>query len=596
MTIRPCNEFIDCECSDNPFINTSAEAPDPNLFFARRYFPNIPSLNENDSWYERSSCLGTCFSEISQQDAEDCSLRNAQLCTWNPVQPPLTFLSDDPTSVPRSNIFGNAATSCSTPCPTGPDFVFTVPANTFYALTQQEANALAQSVCEYRALVFRMCQNIPPEPPVCDVTITSVMPPSMCVDAAVGESAAFGVTFDYTGMTNPTFLWLKDGIPLTQTQNPSLTISPVLPFDEGVYQLAIMVPHCPTVLSPPITLSVSDHVAVPANFDISAEQNWEEFTAYGGAFFGDTASQPWTEFVSSLGFCNPTGLFEFSWPNMADHPPGQYHISYVQGFWLTNAPPPCAPATPDKGTVVLTAIWDDNFNYDTPNPCDSFQSLVNGMRQEPFNGPGLGTGFTDCGNGIGDLQSRFDTFFNTPGAQIRWVDNLNSGSTHDNDGGDLRYVIDGNSTDLTGIASPGPGLDPIWQVIQINGLNPMPRKLKITDYNSIKSQFSDQAAMNAWNGQLNTRSTYTSTMVFWQDPPAGAFGGAQATYITNHPTAPGGRGWKLEIFNAALVPIWTGLKGFGETGIGVYTRNSASGPGCVALEDSSDQIWNPNDL
>lgn len=257
MTIRPCNEFIDCECSDNPFINTSAEAPDPNLFFARAYYPNNPALNSDDTWYDRLSCLGICYSDVSQIDADDCALRDAQLCTWSQVQPPLTLLSDDPSSIPRSNIFGNAVVSCSATCPAGPPSVFTVPENTFYALTQQEANALAQSVCDYRALVNRMCSGIPPEPPVCDVVITSVMPPSLMQEAEVGDSVAFGVTFNYTGMSTPVFQWLKDGIPLTQTENPSLAISPVVAGDAGFYRLAIVVPHCPTVLSPNIELIVN---------------------------------------------------------------------------------------------------------------------------------------------------------------------------------------------------------------------------------------------------------------------------------------------------------------------------------------------------
>jgi len=591
MTIRPCNEFIDCECSDNPFINTSAEAPDPNLFFARRYFPNIPSLNVDDSWYQRSTCLGVCESAISQQDADDCALRDSQLCTWNPVQPPLTLLSDDSPAVPRTNIFGNSAVSCTAPCPDGSVSTFTVPANTFYGLTQQEADALAQSVCDYRALVNRMCSS---QPTVCDVTITSVMPPSFCIDAAPGDSVAMGVTFDYTGSTNPTFLWTLDGIPLTQTENPSLAISPVLPQDVGVYRLAIIVPGCPPVLSPPITLSVSDHVAVPDDFDITADQPWEEFSVDAGP--GGGIDQPWTEFVSSLGFCNPTGLFQYTWPDQPDHPPGVYHWTYVSGFYQITVSS-CPNPGDLEGVVYLGEIWDDNFNYDTPLPCDSFQNIVDCMSQTPFAAcAGSGTG--GCEPTLTDMDAFFAVFFNTPGFEYRWVHSGTSVGvgTHTNTGGDFRYILNDSQLGKDFINSPGPGFDPTWQVLQVSGLKPMPRKLAITDYNTIKSQFSDQAAVNAWNGQLNTRPTYTSTMVFWQDPPAGAFGGAVASYITNHPTSPNGKGWKLEILNAALVPIWTGLKGFGETGIGVYTRSAGTGPGCIALENNSDRIWNPDDL
>lgn len=329
MTIRPCDEFIDCECSDNPFINTSAEAPDPNLFFARRYFPNIPSLNVDDSWYQRATCLGTCFSEESQQDADDCAQRDSQLCAWSVVQPPLVLLPDDPTAIPRSQIFGNAAVSCTSPCPVGPPFVFTVPANTFYGLTQQEADALAQSVCDYRALVFRMCSTIPPEPPVCDVTITSVMPPSQYQYAFEGESVAFGVTFDYTGMTNPTFLWLKDGIPYTQTQNPSLTFSPVLAMDEGLYRLAIIVPMCPTVFSPVFELIVCvPDVGPMAPQPVPGNDYWSFVTATS---FGNFA-------VIESGDEHAPGPGE-NVDDLGGFPAAYYEAIYRGGGRIQNGPP-----------------------------------------------------------------------------------------------------------------------------------------------------------------------------------------------------------------------------------------------------------------
>jgi len=336
MTIRPCNEFIDCECSDNPFINTSAEAPDPNLFFARKYYANNPSLNENDSWYERSSCLGTCFSEVSQQDAEDCALRNAQLCTWDPVRPELTLLSDDPPSTPRSNIFGNAAVSCSSPCPTGPDFTFTVPANTFYALTQQEADAIAQSICDYRALVFRMCSGVPPEPPICDVTITSVMPPTFTQDAEVGDSVAMGVTFNYTGTESAVFLWYKDGVPYVTTQNPSLTLDDVQTFDAGVYQLHILIPHCPPVLSPNLTLNV-----------LSCSQTGSPIP--DPLFDIDQTPQDLGSFVTPPNTSVPVGSF----------PPGSFEITYEEGAYghtLGTNPCPLDPFAYHQGFNSFVAV------------------------------------------------------------------------------------------------------------------------------------------------------------------------------------------------------------------------------------------------
>jgi len=373
MTIRPCNEFIDCECSDNPFFNTSAEAPDPNLFFARAYYANNPALNAGDTWYERLSCLGVCYSGTSQQDAEDCALRNAQLCTWGPVQPPLTLLSDDPTSIPRTNIFGNAEVSCSSPCPTGPAFTFTVPANTFYALTQEEADALAQSVCEYRALVNRMCQNIPPEPPICDVTITSVMPTSLYQYVNEGDSAAMGVTFDYTGMAPPIFLWLKDTFPLVQTQNPSLTISPAISSDSGIYQLVIIVPNCPPVLSPVFELIVcAPDVGVPAP-DFLPEGYYSYTTPVSLGTFeapetGNTHDPTFTENELSLG----------------SKPAGWYEAIYQGGGRQENTNPPGAPfftsdswaVRAEQFSVPDLDVLSEPFSFSIYADCDLAQSSV----------------------------------------------------------------------------------------------------------------------------------------------------------------------------------------------------------------------------
>jgi hypothetical protein len=44
--------------------------------------------------------------------------------------------------------------------------------------------------------------------------------------------------------------------------------------------------------------------------------------------------------------------------------------------------------------------------------------------------------------------------------------------------------------------------------------------------------------------------------------------------------------------------VWRGFKAVGETGIGNYIidNTAPAGPSCVALEDNSDKIWNPDDL
>lgn len=443
MTIRPCNEFIDCECSDNPFINTSAEAPDPNLFFARRYFPNIPSLNVDDSWYQRAGCLGVCRSDESQQEADDCALRDSQLCTWSQVQPPLTLLSEDPSSVPRSNIFGNTAVSCSSLCPNGPPFVFTVPANTFYGLTQQEADALAQSVCEYRALLFRICQGIPPEPPVCDVTITSVMPSSLVQESEVGDSVAFGVTFDYTGMQNPTFLWLKDGFPLTQTENPSLAISPVIAEDAGFYRLAIIVPNCPTVVSPPIELIVN-----PCSQSGSPIPD--------PLFSNDQTPIDLGSFVTPPGADVSVG----SWP------PGSFEITYEEGSYGKNL---------------------------GENPCPMNAFIYSGGNNifvaSGFSGTLLSLFGSACGNSSAEIQTAI------------FASGVPLDTTVDHDGGFAMFTQPGTGA-LNGAPNPTWGV-----IYTPSPAPPAAQEYEIDDFSTVSPglvnpSWTDDPMLAPWNGRF----------------------------------------------------------------------------------------------
>jgi len=555
MTIRPCNEFIDCECSDNPFINTSAERPDPNLFFARRYFPNNPSLNENDTWYERLSCLGTCFSQVSQLDAEDCALRNAQLCTWTPVQPPLTLLSDDPTSIPRSNIFGNAAVSCTSPCADGSVSSFTVPPNTFYGLTQQEADALAQSVCDYRALVNRMCSNVPPEPPVCDVTITSVMPPSGYQYANEGESVAFGVTFDFTGMTNPTFLWLKDGFPLTQTENPSLAISPVIAGDTGIYQLVIIVPNCPPVLSPIFELIVCvPSTGVPA----------PDFVP-GQAYYSYTTPVSLGTFqVIETGNTHDPGFGE-NVDNLGGRPAGWYEAIYRGGGREQTTPlsPP---------TTFHADAWAVRMEIGSSPDTD--------VLTVPFDFSNYGS-CVDAENSIG-------------GADIR-----SSGivETTNDAGGEIKTV--GPAWPVNGgfsLASCN-GSRPEVEIIHYN-LAAQPDNLRVVDFDNFKSRLNictacaDRLIGSEWDGSF-IKDIYTPFNLVYRASPDTAAGmfkfknkrtNQQRIRITLGYRADFTPIWQLAIvcevsaFVARIV--WIGYKSTGETAEGVYLIDPEN-PACV---------------
>src|SRR5258706_6463647 len=85
--------------------------------------------------------------------------------------PPTPPIPPFGTTTGPNPLFGNAAQSCQVPCPTGfQPFVYTVPAGTVVARSQEQADALAASLCLTRAQQNRVCVPNPPG----DVTIQVV--------------------------------------------------------------------------------------------------------------------------------------------------------------------------------------------------------------------------------------------------------------------------------------------------------------------------------------------------------------------------------------------------------------------------------------
>ena len=78
-----------CEDPSRPVTNYSSEAVDRERFFGRAYNRIIPSIGPI---FKSTGCVGTCISEISQEDADLCAERQAVLC-YN-GENPTTNLND----------------------------------------------------------------------------------------------------------------------------------------------------------------------------------------------------------------------------------------------------------------------------------------------------------------------------------------------------------------------------------------------------------------------------------------------------------------------------------------------------------------------
>lgn len=143
---------------NNPFLNLSSEAPDVDLFIGRRPSVGKPPLGSH--WYA-VGCMGFCFSEVSQSDADLCAQLQAQLCAfgnWPLFVPNPNPGPGQPPFVPQDRpVYYNNQQSCAFTCPDGNQFIYTVVPGRFVALSQAEADAHAYSYACNLAVINRVC-------------------------------------------------------------------------------------------------------------------------------------------------------------------------------------------------------------------------------------------------------------------------------------------------------------------------------------------------------------------------------------------------------------------------------------------------------
>lgn len=318
----------------------------------------------------------------------------------------------------------------------------------------------------------------------------------------------------------------------------------------------------PEVCPPEVLLPMA-----PEDLEIDDELEWDILTV------DSTQFQDWPS----------DSDYKFQeWPR--DYSPGKYDVAYISGFFDDSDPmSPCSPGYLG-GVTFLSGLGDDDFNLDT------FSFLANNVYDiDPPNIEHLASGIFRCELTQNDLETEFQTYWNTGSPRHRWKNQ----NEHANDGGTLHSLF--NSNISYSLNSPI-GFEFKMQLIQVEGLIPQPRMLAINEYLSLRENFSDVPAAFAWNGEFPTRTLYTSTNLFWHAVASGAFGGARITWVNDHPYSLNGFGWRLDIFSAGLVLMWRGFKAAGETSEGVYYRYDAStpaGPACLTLSDISEKPWFP---
>lgn len=141
----------DCSDPSVPVLNYSSEVLDSDAFFGRAYNPGLqPPLG---SPWESTGCIGTCRSEVSQEEADQCAARQVIQCLsgeW-PV------LEDNPVITRDRTTVTNEEQSADFTCPDGSVFTYTIPAGTVEAFSLAAANTSALSMAQNGAINNRIC-------------------------------------------------------------------------------------------------------------------------------------------------------------------------------------------------------------------------------------------------------------------------------------------------------------------------------------------------------------------------------------------------------------------------------------------------------
>lgn len=144
MATMPCPNKIDCPGIDFPISNYTSEGDDCFLYTAVVDFFGQPSLRSNLTRFPW--CLGACETCESQEAADRCAKKAAQLCT----------AEGDNTGYEC-----NDEVTISSGCPDGALFYFTVAAGQFCAPTKAEANALAEAEArQHNLLTYAYCMDV----------------------------------------------------------------------------------------------------------------------------------------------------------------------------------------------------------------------------------------------------------------------------------------------------------------------------------------------------------------------------------------------------------------------------------------------------
>lgn len=153
----PCPDSTLCLLVNPPYDNLSCEPPDRKIFICDSCVPGPPDPPLGSIWTS-SSCLGVCVSDVSQEEANQCAYNNNLSCLYdNPGDDPNTRPEITTPDDQKYKTYYNHVKIDHADCPDGTQSFYTVKSGSIGALSQTQADAMAESLAKKRAQDNRIC-------------------------------------------------------------------------------------------------------------------------------------------------------------------------------------------------------------------------------------------------------------------------------------------------------------------------------------------------------------------------------------------------------------------------------------------------------
>jgi hypothetical protein len=284
----PCGNKSICVDPANPIANTSAEAPDLNIFIgSNTFFAGDPPV---DTIFTTKGCESQCTSTISQADADLCAANQQVLCTTQDGGPGGN--GDgwvDPRTGNKWQPCFNQQQTCDVLCPDGLPFAFTVPGGSVLGTDCGQANNAALSIACAEAVAKKIC-------------LSAITPNEVCV----GQKYKGSITATGAGLSPINTIWLNPGGGLPPGINMDFSIGGTTLTISGTATTAGNYPFTITVVTPAGTFFTKNYTICVIDITPTSLPNAAPGVAYSQQLSTPCGTQPlnWQIVSGSL----PTGL------------------------------------------------------------------------------------------------------------------------------------------------------------------------------------------------------------------------------------------------------------------------------------------------